>query len=72
MAAIHPHQWPWTAYAAKPAPALPGQTCSYETIVCSGCGQDWQRIDYGCARHWLYHPELNNQGELPAPAAGAH
>jgi hypothetical protein len=25
----------------------------YAFVTCSKCGQKWQRIDYGCARHAL-------------------
>jgi hypothetical protein len=25
----------------------------YEYVVCPSCGQRYQRIDFGCARHWL-------------------
>ena len=36
-----------------------------EFVTCPGCGQTWQLLDWGCARHALQHPA----GVPPVPEA---
>lgn len=38
---------------AHPDPLKRNPDSCYLFVACSGCGQRWQSIDWGCARHLL-------------------